>query len=145
MSFVRVWIHYVWATKHRQPILIDTYRQALFKHIQENARVKNICLDRINGYIDHVHCLVSLDRQQTIETVAQLLKGESSFWFNNKSGLNAPKLYWQNEYFATSVSENLVNKTRAYIDSQIAHHQVKTFNQEYEEMIRDFGFPEMRL
>jgi REP element-mobilizing transposase RayT len=143
MSYVRVWVHYVWAVKHRQPILTDAYRDPMHQHILENAKSKNIYLDRINGYYDHIHCLISLGKEQTIESVAHLLKGESSNWFNNKSGLNAPRLNWQAEYYAASVSELLIDTTRAYIDAQIFHHKTKTFAEEYEEMIREFGFPKI--
>jgi len=39
----------------------------------------------------------------------QLIKGESSFWIN-KNKLTARKFEWQDEYFAVSVSESVVDK-----------------------------------
>lgn len=92
MPYIRVWIHYVWATKNREPVLVDSIRDILFDHIKQNARLKNIYLDRVNGYYDYVHCLVSLGSDQTLEKIAQLIKGESSFWLNNKSGLKTSRL-----------------------------------------------------
>jgi REP element-mobilizing transposase RayT len=83
---------------------------------------------------------VSLSSNQTIEKVAQLLKGESSFWFNHQSGISPTPLYWQNDYFAVSVSESGVDKVRAYIDNQEEHHKKKTFAQEYDEFISKYGF-----
>ena len=62
------------------------------------------------------------------------------FWFNNKSGLNAPRLKWQDEYFAVSISESIVDTVRAYIDNQESHHKKKTFLQEYEEFIDKYKF-----
>ena len=108
--------------------------------MKQNAKIKNIFLDRINGYLDHVHCLISLGSDQTIEKVAQLLKGESSYWFNNKSGFKTSKLEWQEEYFAISVSESMLETVRKYIDNQFEHHQKKTFSEEYEEFIKKHGF-----
>lgn len=140
MPFIRVWIHFVWSTKNRQKTLFDEFRNKLFGHIRENAKQKGIFLDRINGYHDHIHCLISFGSNQTIEKIVQLLKGESSFWFNNKSGFNTEKLEWQDEYFAVSVSESTLDTVRAYIDSQAIHHQKKTFAEEYEEFISKFGF-----
>jgi REP-associated tyrosine transposase len=99
MPFIRVLIHYVWSTKNREPTLKDEFRYSLFDHIRQNAQCKKICPDRVNRYYDPVHCIISLGSDQTIEKVAQLLKGESSFWFNNKSGFKA-KLEWQDEYHA---------------------------------------------
>ena len=117
MPFIRVWIHYVWSTKNREPVLIDKFRYPLFEHIKQNASAKKIYLDRVNGYHDHVHCLLSLGSDQTIEKLAQLIKGESSYWFNNKSFLTANKLEWQDEYFAISVCESRLDSVRVYIDN----------------------------
>jgi len=140
MPYIRVWVHFVWATKDRQPVLIDPFRKQLFSHIEENARKKNIFLDRVNGYHDHLHCLVSLGSSDTIEKIIQLIKGESSFWFNNKSGFKTPRLEWQDEYFAVSVSESSLIAVRNYIDNQEIHHQKKSFAEEYDEFISKFGF-----
>ena len=82
MSFVKVWIHFVWSTKNRQPFMSDEIRPKVFRHIRENAQSKGIYLDFINGYTDHVHCLISLGVDQTLEKIMQLIKGESSFWIN---------------------------------------------------------------
>src|SRR5215217_1288632 len=93
MSFIKIWLHYIWATKHRKPMLKEPYRSQLFEHIKQHAIEKNIYLDRINGYYDHVHAIVSLGSNQTIDGIAQLLKGKSSFWFNNRSGFPC-RLTW---------------------------------------------------
>lgn len=140
MPFIRVWIHYVWSTKYREPVLIDQFRYPLFEHIKQNASDKKIYLDRVNGYYDHVHCLVSLGSNQTIDKIAQLIKGESSYWFNNKSSFNTRKLEWQDEYWAVSVSESHLDSVRAYIDNQLAHHRKKTFEEEYQDLIISDGF-----
>ncbi len=140
IPFIKVWIHYVWSTKNREAILKDDFRYPLFNHIKQNAQLKHIYLDRLIGYYYHAHCLVSLGSDQTIEKIAQLIKGESSFWFNNKSGLNAPRLEWQDEYFAVSVSESMLDNARAYIDNQVNHHQKKTFMEEYNEFVNKYGF-----
>jgi REP-associated tyrosine transposase len=129
--------------KTQEAVLVNPFRNHLFRHLKENAKKKNIYLDKVNGYHDHVHCLVSLGGSDTIEKTAQLIKGESSFWFNNKSGFKAERLEWQDEYFAVSVSESGLAAVRAYIDNQEAHHQKKSFAGEYEEFISKFGFSQL--
>ena len=52
----------------------------------------------------------------------QLIKGESAYWIN-KHGLTKEKFEWQDEYFATSVSESNPNKIRNYIKNQEEHHK----------------------
>ena len=139
MAFVKVWIHFVWSTKNRKPLLNGDIRRNVFEHIRENAQAKGIRLDFINGYVDHVHCLISLGTDQTIEKLMQLIKGESSFWIT-KNKLTKDKFEWQDEYFAVSVSESLVDKVRDYIKNQESHHKKKTFQEEYNEIISKFGF-----
>ena len=143
MPFVRIWIHLVWATKNRQSFLTGDIRQKVFAHIKENASNKNIYVDFVNGYTDHVHCLISLNQEQTIAKVAQLIKGESSFWIN-KNNLCKENFEWQDDYFAVSVSESGINKVREYIKNQEVHHSIKTFQEEYDEFIEKYGFRVMK-
>ena len=93
----------------------------------------------MNGFVDHVHCLVSLGTDQTIEKIAQLIKGESSFWVN-KSGVCKTKFGWQDEYFAVSVSEVNVPAVRKYIANQEEHHRTKSFEDEFQVFMKRAGF-----
>ncbi|MBF4492686.1 IS200/IS605 family transposase [Flavobacterium sp. JLP] len=140
MPFVKIYIHFVWSTKNRFPFL-DTFelRQKVWNHIKENAKQKEIYIDFINGYSDHCHCLISLSVDQNIKTIIKLIKGESSFWIN-KNKMTKEKFGWQDEYFAVSVSESLVDKVRDYIKNQEIHHKKKAFQEEYDEIIKKFGF-----
>ena len=140
MSFVKVYIHFVWSTKNRIPFLeTKEIRQKVWTHIKENAKEKGMYIDFINGYTDHCHCLISLGVDQTIQKVVQLIKGESSFWIN-KEKLTSEKFQWQSEYFAVSVSESMVDKVRNYIKNQESHHSKKSFKEEYEEFILKYNF-----
>lgn len=140
MSFIKVYVHYVWGTKNREPLLTSkALRRTVWNHIRENAQAKGIYLDFINGYHDHCHCLVSLGANQTIQKIAQLLKGESSFWINQQK-LTPTKFEWQEEYFAVSVSESMVDRVREYIKRQEEHHARKSFQEESALLINRYGF-----
>ncbi|MBA3785716.1 MAG: IS200/IS605 family transposase [Acidobacteria bacterium] len=132
-------MHFVWSTKNREPLLTDEIRQKVFQHIRENATEKNIHLDFINGYKNHVHCLISLGTDQTMEKIMQLIKGESSFWIN-KNKLCGGRFEWQDEYFAVSVSETVVESVRNYIANQEEHHRAKSFDEEFEGFMKRAGF-----
>ena len=69
----------------------------------------------------------------------QLIKGESSFWIN-KHQLTKQKFEWQDEYFAVSVSESMLEKVRYYIRNQEEHHKKVTFQEEYDDFISKYGF-----
>ncbi|WP_373523632.1 IS200/IS605 family transposase [Aquiflexum sp.] len=140
MPNVKVYIHFVWSTKDRVPFLnTKDLRLKVWQHIRENAQKKGVFVDFVNGYSDHCHCLISLGVDQTIQKIMQLIKGESSFWIN-KNKLTSEKFEWQDEYFAVSVSESLLEKVRDYIRNQEEHHKRKTFQEETEEFILKFRF-----
>ncbi len=139
MSYIKVWLHFVWSTKNRKPLLTDEIRQKVFRHIRENAKEKEIFIDYINGYTDHVYCLVSLSPDHTLKQIMQLIKGESSFWIN-KNNLCKEKFGWQDDYFVVSVSESLVDNVREYIKNQENHHKKQSFDEEFESFLKRAGF-----
>lgn len=144
MPFIKVYIHFVWSTKNRVPYLsTHELRTAMWKHIMENAKTKGIFIDFINGYQEHCHCLVSLGDNQTMRQLMQLIKGESSYWIN-KENLIREKFEWQDEYFAVSVSESMIDKVRNYIRNQECHHVHKTWEEEYNELIEKYGFQKFK-
>ncbi len=139
MGYIKVYVHFVWTPKDREPILHKDIREKIFSHIRENARSKGIFIDFIGGYIDHVHCLISLNTDQSIGQTIQLIKGESSFWIN-KNKLFKDKFEWQREYYGISVNIRQIDRVRNYIKNQEKHHSKYTFQREYEEFRKHIGF-----
>ncbi len=139
MPYTKVFIHYIWATKNRKPLISKELKPLLLQHILENAIKKEIFIDRINCVADHIHLLVSLGTEQTIAKTAMLIKGESSYWVNKQMLIN-DKFEWQDEYIALSISYSAIDKVRAYISNQEEHHRKKTFTEEYDEFLRAYQF-----
>lgn len=82
---------------------------------------------------DHVHTVVDLPTNKTVEDVARLLKRESSSWINNNVGF---KFAWGSGYAAFSVSESIIYKVVKYIINQEEHHQNQSFTEEYDTFLR---------
>src|SRR5689334_12066861 len=143
MPWVNVWLHFVWATKNRHPYLRDEIRYRAFEHIKENAAKKNIHVDLINGHLEHVHCLISLGTDQTLENLMNLIKGESSFWIN-KNKLTKTRFEWQDEYFVTAVAESNLLAARRYIANQETHHQKLSFDDEFKNFLVRAGFKKFK-
>ncbi|MFZ1702137.1 MAG: IS200/IS605 family transposase [Pyrinomonadaceae bacterium] len=131
MSYVRIWVHVVFSTLNHEQYLSKEIRSKLFNHIRENCRSKDIYLDRIGGWSEHVHLLISLGREQNIAKILMLIKGESAHWLNQQ-GFVRGKFRWQDDYFAISVSQSVVGKVRSYIEGQEEHHRAVPFNRELE-------------
>jgi putative transposase len=139
MPYLKIWIHCVWNTKSKQPLLQKKIRQGIFEHIKEYSKTKKIFIDCINGSVEHVHCLISLGGEQNISKIMNLLKGESSHWINNRK-LTRGKFEWQDDYFAVSVSESLLQKVRNYIYNQEIHHKKVSFKEEFDIYMKKYGF-----
>ena len=63
MSFLKIWIHIVFSTKNRTPFLTKDIRHRVHQHIIENCKEKEIFILAVNGYTDHLHCLISLGKE----------------------------------------------------------------------------------
>jgi putative transposase len=139
MAYVKNWLHCVWGTKNRIPYMTDDIRKDIIDHLIRNSKVKGIYIKSINGYKEHMHCLLSLNPDQSLSSVMQLIKGESSHWIN-KQKLTKLKFEWAVEYFGVSVSESHVQRVLNYIHNQEEHHRKKTWEDEYNEFITEYGF-----
>jgi len=139
MSWTEIYIHLVFSTKDHIPYLYsESLRKTVFSHIHQNSKLKDIRMDCVNGFTDHAHCLLSLGREQTLSKVAQLIKGESSYWINKNSFIRE-KFIWQDDYWAVSVSRSHLQNVRTYIYRQEQHHYKKTFKAELEELFNKYN------
>ena len=130
MSYVRLWVHLVFSTRNHESYFTSEIRKKLIAHIIANAKSKGIYLEAIGGWSEHLHLLISLGREQTIADVAMLIKVESSHWLNKQNVFHG-KFFWQDDYFAISVSESMLEKAKAYIHNQEEHHKAVPFASEY--------------
>lgn len=140
-SFNKIWIHAIWATKERFP-LIDTKIEKQIHDYMRSQFIEMGCPVRIiNGMPDHVHCLFLLNPQKSIAEVIKQIKGSTSYFIND-SNLTMGKFSWQTGYAAYSVSESVLEKVFQYIHNQKTHHQKQTFQNEFNEFLKLYGFEE---
>lgn len=137
-SFNKIWIHAIWATKERAPIIHSKVEHKIYSFISDQLRDQGCPVRIINGMPDHIHCLFLLSPQKSIADVIKQIKGSSSH-FINQNNLIADKFAWQTGYAAYSVSESVVDRVFKYIQNQKQHHTKKSFQLEYEEFIKLFG------
>lgn len=142
MPYTKIWIHAVWTTYLRRPLITGNIKKPIIQHIMNDAELKGLNIRLINGWSEHLHCLLFLDPKQKLADVMQLIKGESSFWIN-KNNLTQERFSWQDEYYAVSVGESQIRMVRNYIVNQEEHHKRKTFDEEFKEFIRRYGLPEI--
>ena len=137
-SYSRVWLHVVWGTLERQPLLVKAAAAKTSGYLHEYAREKGIYM-KIN-YVnpDHVHALLDLPTGLAIEDMMHLLKGASSHWIN-AGNLLAGKFAWGRGYGAFSVSHSGVGEVAKYIAEQEEHHRKRSFSEEVRMLVERYG------
>jgi putative transposase len=133
----------VWTTKERVPYMRDHILDEVIFHIRENAKLKNIYVDHINGYHEHLHAIISLGGKQNISDIMQKIKGESSYWIN-KSKLTRLKFEWQDDFYSVSIGMSQLNNLREYIRNQGHHHQKVSFQDELNNIIEEYKLVRMK-
>jgi len=93
----------------------------------------------INGMPDHIHSLFLLNPQNCVADTIKQIKGSSSHHVNFTDMITS-KFAWQTGYAAYSVSESMLEKTFLYIQHQKEHHKIKSFQQEYDELLKLHGY-----
>ena len=136
-SYSRVWLHLVWATLERRPLLAKPAAVKLSEYLTDYAKQKSIYM-RINFVnADHVHAFIDLPTNLSIEEVMQLFKGGSSHWIN-ESHLVTGKFGWGRGYGVFSVSESGVAEVCAYIANQEEHHRKRDFVEELKSFVERY-------
>ena len=137
-SYSRVWLHLVWATLERRPLLDKNAAVALSSHLKEYAETKGIYMKLNFVNPDHVHTPIDLPTNLAIEEVLKLFKDESSHWVNEQN-LIPGKFAWQRGYGAFSVSQSGVDEVCSYIAGQEEHHRKLSFVDELKLFVKRYG------
>lgn len=140
-SLSKIWIHAIWATKHRQPLISLKSEKHVYDFISNQLNELGCSVRIINGMPDHVHCLFRLSQQKSIAEVLKQIKGSSSHYIN-QNDLVEGKFAWQTGYAAYSVSESVLGKVFFYIKNQKQHHQKKSFSEEYNDFLKLYELDE---
>jgi putative transposase len=136
-SLAKVYIHAVFSTKHREPILADSWRDELFAVLGGTANNLGCQSLLVGGVADHVHMLFQLGRTITLADAIGKIKSTSSAWVNESRGLVKP-FHWQAGYAVFSVSQSNVNRVLRYIRQQPEHHAKQSFQDELREWLRRY-------
>lgn len=137
-SLSAVYIHLIFSTKFREPLITAELAPRLFAYLGGIARECSAAPILVNGMDDHVHLLLTLPTAMSIADLVRTLKSNSSKWVH-ELGAEHAGFGWQSGYAAFSVSRSNVDAVRAYIADQQEHHRRATFAEEYLGFLRRHG------
>jgi len=136
-TFTSLRYHIIFATKNRTPFLEPPLRERMHAYLGGCTRTIGGIPLEIGGVSDHVHLLLGLKPTHCVADVLCTIKKASSEWVRQEMGVGA--FHWQDGYSAFTVGRKGIETLRRYIANQVEHHQTKTFEEEYRELLRANG------
>ena len=137
-TFTNLLFHIVYSTKYRRRRIHPDNRERLYEYIGGILREQHGKLIEIGGMPDHIHILARLSPKLAISDVLRVTKSNSSKWFNETFRSTIP-FSWQVGFAAFSVSASNIHGVRQYIRDQEAHHQDRTFEDEFRTLLNKHG------
>jgi putative transposase len=127
----RLYVHLVWGTHERLPLLHSGIEDQLYAALSEKCRGLRCFPLAVGGITDHVHLLVQLAKTVAVAELVQQLKGSTSHMI---SYVLPPGVAfaWQGGYGAMTLSERDVPAVSQYVLSQKAHHAAGRILKEWE-------------
>lgn len=129
-SLVKNYVHIIFSTKHRKPLIKAPFESELHAYIGGICRQLESPAVAVGGYFDHVHILCMLSKKLALMTLVQKVKVNSSKWIKTKDP-SLENFYWQDGYGAFSVNPNQINGLIQYIKNQHIHHSKVQYEKEY--------------
>ena len=131
--YTQLYLHLVWATWDRQPIVQAAWRAGISACIQAECDELKVAVLAQYAMPDHVHLLVRFPATASVADIVKRVKGGSSNLVTHRI---APGEWfkWQGSYGAFSVSKSDVPRVRHYIQGQEEHHRERPFSVEWDRM-----------
>jgi REP element-mobilizing transposase RayT len=137
-TYSQIHIQTVFAVQDRLSLLNKRWREDLYRVITAIIQNNGHKMLAIGGIEDHVHLFFGLRPNESISHLVQEVKRDSALWIN-RNHLVCGRFSWQEGFGAFSYSRNMIPMVCGYIGNQEAHHKKKGFQEEYLELLEEFG------
>jgi REP element-mobilizing transposase RayT len=137
IEFNNLYIHFIFTTFGRQPVIPEKNRIRIEKYITGIVGRNSSKLYAIFANPDHLHLLISKSPEISEEDIATII-ASSSENFINENRLTSTPFKWQQSASAFSVSKSDIDRICKYILNQPEHHRKISFAEEYEKFLRHY-------
>lgn len=137
-SLVKNYIHIIYSTKHRQPLIHQSVEEELHHYLGGICNRLDCQTIQVGGYTDHIHILCMLSKKISLMKLVEEVKSHSSKWIKTKDE-SYQNFYWQDGYGAFSVNPSQIDTVVAYIANQHEHHRKRTFQEEYRAFLKKYN------
>ncbi len=136
-TYTQLHIQFIFAVKYRAALIQKEWKERLHQYITGIFQANDHKMIQINSMPDHIHILIGLRPHQSISSLIQNVKTESSKWIKEQKFCTSP-FAWQQGYGAFSYSKSHLQNVIRYIQNQEMHHKKETFTDEYKHFLKAF-------
>ena len=122
-------MHVIFSTARREDLIAPAIETELYAYIGGILSNKQSKLIAAGGTANHLHLLISMNKNIALSELVGDIKRNSSRWIKTKDAAFL-KFEWQDGYGAFSIGQSSVETVKRYIANQKAHHKAKTFENE---------------
>lgn len=136
-TYTQIHIQFVFAVKYRAALIEKDWKERLHQYITGIFHDNDHKMLQINSMPDHIHIFIGMRPHQSISSLMQNVKTESSKWIKEQNLCSYP-FAWQKGYGAFSYAKSQVNDVIRYVQNQEIHHRKETFLNEYRKFLNAF-------
>jgi len=136
-TYTQLYVHIIFAVKGRENLIGSGNREELHKYISGIVEKRGQKLLAVFCMPDHTHLLVGFKGDISVSDLVRDVKSGSSGFINDQQWVRG-KFNWQEGYGAFSYSKSQLDNVVNYVLNQEKHHGVRSFKDEYLELLRRF-------
>ena len=126
MPYTELYVHLVWATRERAPLLDDARAPLVERAVRGLCREHGAVPHAVGIMPDHLHVAASFPARLAIAELVRLVKGGSSHLLNQELVRPGEPFAWQAEYGALTFGKRSLPEVVAYVRDQRRHHAAGT-------------------
>lgn len=135
-TFTQILYQIVFSTKNAEKTLKQENSEKLFRYIWGIFKKKKCKLYQINGTENHLHIVTHIHPSVSLSSLVKDIKVSSSYWIKQEN-IFPNFIAWQNGYGAFTYQISQKNILINYVKNQREHHRIKTFEEEYIELLNE--------
>jgi putative transposase len=136
-TFSQIYIQIVFAVKHRQSLISESWEEELRRYITGIVQNKEHKMLAIGNMPDHIHLFIQLKPHMSISDLVREVKKSSTDWIR-RTKLTKIKFQWQEGYGAFSYSKEDISAVCNYVENQKEHHRRVSFKEEFVALLNEF-------
>ena len=137
-TFTQILYQIVFSTKNAKKTITLDHSEKLYRYIWGVLDNKKCKLYQMNGTENHLHILTHIHPTVSVSSLIKDIKVSSSTWLKQEK-LFPNFISWQEGYGAFTYHIKQKDILINYIKKQREHHQIKTFREEYIELLNEHG------